>query len=74
MLLPYKPSEPIYFGCRFKPYVKQGYMSGGAGYVLSKEAVRRLIEVNKYMCSYQTLSTDNNRTIFELRITYACFI
>lgn len=48
MLLPYKPSEPIYFGCRFKPYVKQGYMSGGAGYVLSKEAVRRLVEVN--MC------------------------
>lgn len=46
MLLPYKPSEPIYFGCRFKPYVKQGYMSGGAGYVLSKEAVRRLVKVN----------------------------
>lgn len=22
-------STPIYFGCRFKPYVKQGYMSGG---------------------------------------------
>lgn len=23
------PNEPIYFGCKFKPYVKQGYMSGG---------------------------------------------
>lgn len=23
------PEEPIYFGYRFKPYVKQGYMSGG---------------------------------------------
>lgn len=22
-------SEPVYFGCKFKPYVKQGYMSGG---------------------------------------------
>ncbi len=42
MLQPYNSSEPIYFGCKFKPYVAQGYMSGGAGYVLSKEAVRRL--------------------------------
>lgn len=32
-------SDPMYFGCRFKPYVKQGYMSGGAGYVLSKAAL-----------------------------------
>ena len=41
MLQPYNSSQPIFFGCKFKPYVKQGYMSGGAGYVLSKEAVRR---------------------------------
>lgn len=38
------PDEPIYFGCRFKPFVKQGYMSGGAGYVLSKEALKRFVE------------------------------
>lgn len=38
------PSEPIYFGKRFKPYTNQGYMSGGAGYVLSKEALRRFVE------------------------------
>ncbi|XP_058062191.1 glycoprotein-N-acetylgalactosamine 3-beta-galactosyltransferase 1-like [Anopheles bellator] len=44
MLYSYSPSFPIYFGCRFKPFVKQGYMSGGAGYVLSKEAVKRFIE------------------------------
>lgn len=45
MLMPYRANDPIYFGCRFKPYVKQGYMSGGAGYVLSREAVKRFIEV-----------------------------
>lgn len=37
-------SKPVYFGCRFKPYVHQGYMSGGAGYVLSKEALIRFGE------------------------------
>ena len=31
MLQSHKPSDPIYFGCKFKPEVSQGYMSGGAG-------------------------------------------
>nr|CAD7572922.1 unnamed protein product [Timema californicum] len=44
MLSEYSPMSPIYFGCRFKPFVKQGYMSGGAGYVLSKAAVTRFVE------------------------------
>lgn len=29
MLSPYDASHPLWFGCRFKKYVKQGYMSGG---------------------------------------------
>ncbi|XP_077386022.1 glycoprotein-N-acetylgalactosamine 3-beta-galactosyltransferase 1-B [Festucalex cinctus] len=44
VLANHTPDEPIYYGRRFKPYVKQGYMSGGAGYVLSKEALRRFVQ------------------------------
>lgn len=49
------PEEPIYFGKRFKPYTKQGYMSGGAGYVLSKEALKRFVEgFRTKVCSHTT--------------------
>uniref|UniRef100_UPI00358E251D glycoprotein-N-acetylgalactosamine 3-beta-galactosyltransferase 1 n=1 Tax=Myxine glutinosa TaxID=7769 RepID=UPI00358E251D len=44
MLSNYTPEQPIYFGRHFRPYVKQGYMSGGAGYVLSREALRRFVK------------------------------
>ncbi|XP_030632887.1 glycoprotein-N-acetylgalactosamine 3-beta-galactosyltransferase 1-B [Chanos chanos] len=44
ILANHSAEDPVYFGRRFKPYTKQGYMSGGAGYVLSKEALRRFVE------------------------------
>uniref|UniRef100_A0A8C2MMY9 Glycoprotein-N-acetylgalactosamine 3-beta-galactosyltransferase 1 n=1 Tax=Cricetulus griseus TaxID=10029 RepID=A0A8C2MMY9_CRIGR len=47
LLSRYNPEQPIYFGRRSKPYVKQSYMNGGAGYVLSKEALRRFIDAFK---------------------------
>ncbi|XP_030623557.1 glycoprotein-N-acetylgalactosamine 3-beta-galactosyltransferase 1-A [Chanos chanos] len=51
----YSAQEPIYFGKRFRPYAKQGYMSGGAGYVLSKEALRRFVEgFHTKVCTHTT--------------------
>ncbi|KAM6958815.1 glycoprotein-N-acetylgalactosamine 3-beta-galactosyltransferase 1 [Aplochiton taeniatus] len=39
----YSPEDPVYLGRHFSPFIAQGYMSGGAGYVLSKEALRRFV-------------------------------
>ncbi|KAI1729915.1 fringe-like domain-containing protein [Ditylenchus destructor] len=44
LLMPHSPDEPIFFGCKFKPFTKQGYMSGGAGYVLSRQALKKLVK------------------------------
>ncbi|XP_063291046.1 glycoprotein-N-acetylgalactosamine 3-beta-galactosyltransferase 1-like [Pelobates fuscus] len=44
MLSKYTSDQPIYFGKRFKPFARQGYMSGGAGYVLSKEGLKRFVD------------------------------
>lgn len=55
-LYPFAPEFPIYFGSKFRypEYVKQGYFSGGAGYVLSREALKRFVE--------QALQGSNNCT------------
>lgn len=41
-LHPYDPEAAVYFGYRFRATYPHGYMSGGAGYVLSRDALRRL--------------------------------
>ena len=43
--------EPVYFGCKFKPFTKQGYMSGGAGYILSKEALKKFVSLFSILSS-----------------------
>lgn len=40
-LYPYDPEAAVYFGYRFRTSYQHGYMSGGAGYVLSRDALRR---------------------------------
>ncbi|XP_071097838.1 glycoprotein-N-acetylgalactosamine 3-beta-galactosyltransferase 1-like [Haliotis cracherodii] len=44
LLSHYDPTEGVYVGHLFKKYTKWGYMSGGAGYVISRPALRLLVE------------------------------
>ena len=43
-------NKPIYFGHKFKTYIKSGWFSGGPGIVLSKEALRRFGEAGLEVC------------------------
>lgn len=42
-LAAYSARMPIYFGYKLKALVRQGYMSGGSGYVLSRTALMRFV-------------------------------
>uniref|UniRef100_A0A914VMC1 N-acetylgalactosaminide beta-1,3-galactosyltransferase n=1 Tax=Plectus sambesii TaxID=2011161 RepID=A0A914VMC1_9BILA len=64
MLLAYQPTEPICFGCKFKLFTKQGYMSGEAGYILSRAALRRFAEIglhNHSLCSAEQRGDEDIR-------------
>ncbi|CAD7002484.1 unnamed protein product [Ceratitis capitata] len=66
-LYQYSADAAVYFGCKFHPFVKQGYMSGGAGYVLSRAALRRFAEVSasntSAACTQNQLSEDKEMGI-----------
>ena len=52
---------PVFFGRRFRdPSTNQGYFTGGAGYVLSKESLKRFAENghNKTLCEQDGRSED----------------
>uniref|UniRef100_A0A1I7T575 N-acetylgalactosaminide beta-1,3-galactosyltransferase n=1 Tax=Caenorhabditis tropicalis TaxID=1561998 RepID=A0A1I7T575_9PELO len=49
------PSEPLYLGYRMKPFLKDGYNSGGPGYILSNAALRIFVEhlySDEELCPY----------------------
>ncbi|XP_047485117.1 glycoprotein-N-acetylgalactosamine 3-beta-galactosyltransferase 1-like isoform X2 [Penaeus chinensis] len=41
------PEIPYYYGCHFDVIVPQGYMSGGAGYILSRGALKAFVDAGQ---------------------------
>ncbi|XP_050400049.1 glycoprotein-N-acetylgalactosamine 3-beta-galactosyltransferase 1 [Patella vulgata] len=53
MLNSFDPKSPLFIGRKFKTVVPNGYMSGGAGYVLSRRALELIVTKgvhNKTLC------------------------
>ncbi|KAL0171320.1 hypothetical protein M9458_031631, partial [Cirrhinus mrigala] len=44
LLSQHDTEQPVFFGHRFRPFFRQRNMSGGAEYVLSREALRRFAQ------------------------------
>uniref|UniRef100_A0A8C4Q528 Glycoprotein-N-acetylgalactosamine 3-beta-galactosyltransferase 1 n=1 Tax=Eptatretus burgeri TaxID=7764 RepID=A0A8C4Q528_EPTBU len=59
ILSKHNPEKALYFGKHFKMHIKQGYMSGGAGYLLSKQALKRYIcGVREKKCNQKSIDED----------------
>ena len=67
--------DPLQFGCKLKYIEPRGYMSGGAGYVLSKEALRRLVNVGlvriRMILAYGKLTQMLNQSLNRMTTKYA---
>ena len=44
LLSKHDASNPVYVGHLYKMYLPAGYMSGGATYVLSRQALKQVVE------------------------------
>ena len=66
-------SSPVYYGQIFQRYAKGGYNSGGAGYVLGREALRRFVldGSKQFFCNRRRGSEDvaMGKCLYQLNVT-----
>ncbi|KER25920.1 hypothetical protein T265_14108, partial [Opisthorchis viverrini] len=64
LLATHSPREPVMFGKLISDYCPPGFLSGGAGYVLSHESLKRIVErgIDKHpACSTKELDMEDVR-------------
>ncbi|KAL3874438.1 hypothetical protein ACJMK2_037450 [Sinanodonta woodiana] len=65
LLSHYNATKPGYLGYKFDKFVANGYMSGGGGYVISRQGVKQLVEngIRKKKCPI--VQTEDNPELSE---------
>ncbi|KAK3578528.1 hypothetical protein CHS0354_007784 [Potamilus streckersoni] len=65
LLSHYDASKPGYLGFIFDKFVTNGYMSGGAGYVISKQGIKQLVQNGIRRNKCPVVKTEDNSELSE---------
>ncbi|KAK3596038.1 hypothetical protein CHS0354_032561 [Potamilus streckersoni] len=72
LLSHYNASKPGYLGYKFDKFVANGYMSGGGGYVISRQGINQLVENGIRGKKCPIVQTEENPELSEDLLTGEC--